>query len=178
MQTQTGTPLAPLALLVAGLLACSAARAADPLPPPVFEIRQSVPDTGTNIPRRVVSSNRLPLNRRWAELTVAEQAFFKSQYETLAPLDEPPFPADGLKPIYEYVYQVQRKVLARGDLVIFAEVDADGRAQTFSVVKSPDPTLTQAVAAVLAGTTFKPALCGGAPCSMGFPFRMSFNVSP
>jgi hypothetical protein len=172
---RTGTRA--FALLTAGLLACSASRADEPLPPPVFQIRQSVPDTGTHIPRRVVSSNLVPINRRWSELTVAERTLVKSLYETMRPLDEPPFPADGLKPLYELVSKVQRNVLAQGELVMFAEVDADGRAQTFSVIKSPDPALTQAVAAALAVTTFKPALCGGVPCSMGFPLRMSFSVS-
>jgi hypothetical protein len=164
------------AVFAAMMLACATAKAEQPLPPPIYNINQAVPTTGSNIPRRVVTSNLLPLNRRWAELTPAEQAQFKSNYEAMYPLDEPPFPVDGLKPLYDNVSKVQRKVLARGDLVIDVEVDASGQAQTFKVMKSPDPELTNAVAAVLSLTRFKPALCRGSPCSMGFPFRMTFSV--
>jgi hypothetical protein len=158
------------------LMACPAARADGPLPDAIYDIKQSVPTTGTRIPRRVVTSNVLPLNRRWAELTQEEQGRFKSNYEAMRPLDEPPFPVDGLKPLYDNISQVQHKVLAQGDLVMDVEIDATGQAQSFSVIKSPDPELSRAVATVLALTRFKPAVCSGQPCRMGFPFRMSFSV--
>ena len=164
------------AVLAVLMLACATARADEPLPPPIYNINQAVATTGSNIPRRVVTSNQLPLNRRWAEFPPAEQAMFKSNYEAMYPLDEPPFPIDGLKPLYDNVSQVQRKVLARGDLVIDVDVDANGQPQTFRVIKSPNAELTRAVSTVLSLTRFKPALCRGTPCSMGFPFRMTFSV--
>ena len=67
-------------------------------------------------------------------------------------------------------------MLAQGDLTMFVEVNEQGEATAVSVLKSPDPKLTQAVAAVLMLTKYKPALCRGQPCGMGYPFRMNFSV--
>jgi len=154
----------------------SAAQAADPLPPPVYSIKQDVPSIGSNIPRKVATSSEIPLNRRYSELTPAEQDLVKSRYEAMMPLDEPPYPVDGLLPLFNAVRKVQDKVLAQGELSMFVDVDAQGQATSVSVMKSPDPTLTQAVASVLMLTKYKPALCRGQACSMGYPFRMTFSV--
>jgi hypothetical protein len=163
------------AAAMTGIL-CSAAQAADALPPPVYAMKQDAPSTGTNIPRKVVTSSEIPINRRYAELTPAEQEMVKSRYEAMMPLDEPPYPADGLVPLFNAVRKVQDAVLAQGELTMFVEVNQQGEATAVSVLKSPDPKLTQAVAAVLMLTKYKPALCRGQPCSMGYPFRMNFSV--
>jgi len=155
---------------------CSAAQAADELPPPVYSIKQDVPSTGTNIPRKVATSSEIPLNRRYSELTPAEQALVKSRYEAMLPLDEPPYPIDGLLPLFNAVRKAQDVALAQGELTMFVDVNAQGEATSVSVMKSPDAKLTQAVASVLMLTKYKPALCRGQPCSMGYPFRMTFSV--
>jgi len=155
---------------------CAAARAAEELPPPIYVIKQDVPSIGTNIPRKVATSSDIPINRRYGELTPAEQEIVKSRYEAMMPLDEPPYPADGLLPLFNAIRKVQDAVLAQGDLTMFVDVDAQGRATSVSVMKSPDSKLTQAVASVLMLTKYKPAVCGGQPCSMGYPFRMKFSV--
>ena len=155
---------------------CSPALAADELPPPIYAIKQDVPNLGSNIARKVATSSDVPLNRRYSELTPAEQDFVKSRYEAMMPLDEPPYPVDGLLPLFNAVRKVQDAVLAQGELSMFVDVDAQGQATAVSVMKSPDPKLTQAVASVLMLTKYKPALCRGQPCSMGYPFRMTFSV--
>jgi hypothetical protein len=155
---------------------CSAARSADGLPPPIYAIKQDVPSIGTNIPRKAVTSSEIPINRRYGELTPAEQELVKSRYEAMMPLDEPPYPIDGLLPLFNAVRKVQDAVLAEGELTMFVDVDAQGQATSVSVMKSPDPKLTQAVASVLMLTKYKPALCRAQPCSMGYPFRMTFSV--
>ena len=155
---------------------CATAQAAEELPPPIYVIKQDVPSIGTNIPRKVATSSDIPINRRYGELTPAEQEIVKSRYEAMMPLDEPPYPADGLLPLFNAIRKVQDAVLAQGDLTMFVDVDAQGRATSVSVMKSPDSKLTQAVASVLMLTKYKPALCRGQPCSMGYPFRMTFSV--
>ena len=155
---------------------CATAQAAEELPPPIYVIKQDVPSIGTNIPRKVATSSDIPINRRYGELTPAEQEIVKSRYEAMMPLDEPPYPADGLLPLFNAIRKVQDAVLAQGDLTMFVDVDAQGRATSVSVMKSPDSKLTQAVASVLMLTKHKPAVCGGQPCSMGYPFRMKFSV--
>ena len=160
---------------VAGFMA-SSTWAAGELPPPVFAIKQAVPTTGSNIARRVVTSSQIPINRRYGELTREEQDVVKAGYEAMMPLDEPPYPADGLVPMFEAVREIQRKLLAQGELTMFVDVDPQGRATSVSVLKSPDAKLTQAVANVLMLTKYKPAVCGGQACRMSYPFRMTFTV--
>ena len=154
----------------------ASAQAADELRPPIYSLKQEVAITGSNISRRAVTSARIPLNRRYAELTPEEQDVVKSAYEAMYPLDEPPYPIDGTLPIFQALRTVQNKLLAQGDLSLFVEVDAQGQATAVSVMQSPDAKMTQAVAAVLMLTKYKPAVCRGRPCSMGYPFRMTFSV--
>ena len=163
-----------LALLTIAITA--AAQADETLPPPQYSIKQSVSDTGTRIPRKIVQASAIPLNRSYAQLTEEEQRLVKSQYEAMLPLDEPPFPAAGLRPIHEAIAEIQRRLLAKGKLSMDAEVDAQGAVTSVSVYESPDPKLTQASATVLMLTKFKPAVCQGAPCKMSFPLRVTFQV--
>ncbi|MEP7100400.1 MAG: energy transducer TonB [Burkholderiales bacterium] len=163
-----------LALLAA--VAAPPARADDVLPPPQYSIKQSVPDTGTRIPRKIVQGSAIPLNRTYAQLTEEEQQLVKSQYEAMRPLDEPPFPAAGLRPIHEAIAEMQRRLLLQGTLSMYADVDAQGVVTGVGVYQSPDPQLTQAAAAVLMLTKFKPAVCRGEPCKMSFPLRVTFHV--
>jgi len=151
-------------------------RAADELPPPVYAVKQQIATTGSNIPRNAVTSSKVPINRRYAELTPDEQEVVRSAYEAMRPLDEPPYPIDGLKPVFEALREVQRKVLAEGELSMFVDIDPLGQATAVSVMKSPDPKLTQVVAAVLMLTKYKPAVCSGRPCQMAYPLRMTFKV--
>jgi hypothetical protein len=151
-------------------------RGADELPPPIYFLKQSIPTIGSNIPRRVTSTSRIPLNRRYADLTPEEQDVVKSEYEAMRPLDEPPFPENGLLPLFEAMREIQRKLLAEGDLTMFVDVDAKGEATSVSVIKSPDARLTQAMASILMAVKYKPAVCKGQPCGMSFPLRMNFKV--
>jgi hypothetical protein len=41
-------------------------------------------------------------------------------------------------------------------------------------IGSPSPEMTQFAASVLLLTKFKPAICGGQPCKMDYPFRFAF----
>lgn len=149
---------------------------AEALPAPVYFLKQSVASTGSNIPRRVTSSSEIPLNRRYADLTAEQQELVKSNYEAMRPLDEPPFPENGLLPLFEAMREIQRKLLVEGDLTMFVDVDPKGEATSVSVIKSPDPKLTQAMASILMTVKYKPAVCKGQPCSMSFPLRMNFKV--
>jgi hypothetical protein len=155
---------------------CCGARAADDLPAPAYVIKQDTPDTGTRIPRKLVTGSLIPLNRRYADLTADEQRAVRSQYETMAAGDEPPFPIDGLSPIFAVVSKVQKKLLAQGALSMDVEIDSHGDASSVRVVQSPDAELTRAVASILMLTKYKPAVCGGRPCQMAFPFRLTFHV--
>lgn len=163
-------------LVLLAAVVTPAAQADEALPPPQYSIRQSVPDTGTRIPRKLVQGSAIPLNRSYSQLTEEEQQLVKSQYEAMRPLDEPPFPQGGLRPIHEAIAEIQRRLLVQGKLSLLAEVDAQGVAVNVSVYESPDPELTRGAASVLMLTKFKPAVCRGEPCKMSFPLRVTFQV--
>lgn len=149
----------------------------DAAAPERYSIKQASPTTGTSIPRDLVKGGLIPLNRRYAELTPEQQRLLKSMYEAIAENDEPPFPVDGLESIYSLITKGQAKFLARGPMEIHVDIDANGDAKAVRIFQSPDDDLTKFAASVLLLTKYKPAICGGAPCAMSYPFSMIFSVS-
>ena len=162
--------------VAAAYIGSPTALADDRLPPAQYFIKQDEPAVGSRIPRRLVEGNQIPINRTYVQLTPEEQHLVKSQYETIADGDEPPFPVDGMKPIYEAIAKIQHKLLAKGLLSMHADIDASGKVTGVTVYQSPDPKLTEAAATVLMLTSFKPAVCSGRPCKMAFPLRVTFKV--
>ena len=63
-------------------------------------VKETVPETGTRINRTIASSQRFPLNKKWSELSEEDRAVFRSQYEDMPNTDEPPYPIDGMAPIF------------------------------------------------------------------------------
>ena len=123
-----------------------------------------------------MTSGAIPLNRRYSELTRDQQAILKSRYEAIAENDEPPFPVDGLEPLFAAISKGQQKSLAQGVMEIQVEIDANGDAKAARVFQSPDADLTRFAASVLMLSKYKPGVCAGTPCAMAYPFRMTFSV--
>jgi hypothetical protein len=143
---------------------------------PEYVIRQSDPSLGTNIRRAVVSGGTIPLNRRYDELTADEKAAVRELYEGMDPADEPPFPANGLKPMYDAIQQAhERRFHVRGEMTLVATVGPAGDTLKVEAIRSPDPDMTRFAASVLFATKFKPAVCQGQPCTMDYPLRMRFR---
>jgi hypothetical protein len=138
---------------------------------------QDDPPTGSAIRRNITSPEKLPINKTYAELTPEEKQSLNENYESMGPGDEPPFPAQGLKPIYAAVGKIQQKLLVTGVLILIATVDHQGNVTQIKAMGNPDPEMTKAVATVLSLTRFKPALCKGVPCKMDYPIRFQFTVS-
>lgn len=170
--------LLPLLCLPLLFLIASTDLHAQDQPRPQHSLRQDDPSTGTNIKRAIVMGGIVPYDKRYAELTPEQQAAVKALYEQLGPNDEPPFPVDGLAPIYKAVAAAQQKLQVTGGLTMAVQVDPQGDATSVEVLRSPDPRMVQFVAAVLMLQKYKPALCNGSPCTMQFPFRMEFRRAP
>ena len=150
--------------------------ASDSVAPARYSLKQEAPDIGSHILRDIVSNGLIPVNRRYAELTPEQQGLLKSQYESMADGDEPPFPADGLASIYNPIAKGQQKLLVRGTLELHVEISPNGEATAVKVFRSPDPEMTRFAAAVLMATKYKPAICSGSPCQMSFPFVVNLAV--
>ena len=146
------------------------------LPPAEYGIKQDQPTIGSNIRRYAVKPGRIPINRRYAELTAEERAIVHAPYENIAPGDEPPFPVDGLRPLFDAIRKGQRYLLVKGSLRLVATVDSNGDVQSVDVLASPDAEMTTFVGKMLMVTKFKPALCHRQPCRMEYPLDLQFNV--
>ena len=162
-------------LLASALVSWAGLATAQAPSDPQFVMRGDEP-TGSHIRRRAVTTEQIPINLKYSELSQEEKAIIASWYEHMAPGDEPPFPADGLKPLFDAVYRGQRHYLARGQLLIYASVSPSGDVEAVKIFKSPDPDVTKFVARVLMLTKFKPAVCGGVACRMDYPFLFDFKV--
>ena len=126
--------------------------------------------------RYAVRARSIPINRRYHELTAEQKEIINSWYEHIAPGDEPPFPAEGLQPIHEAIGRGQGKALVSGEMLLLATVNAAGDVEAVKVYRSPTKQMTQFVSGVLVLTKFKPAVCGGLPCRMEYPFTFTFKV--
>jgi hypothetical protein len=118
----------------------------------------------------------LPFHTPYASLTSAEKARVHSAYLYVGKGDEPPFPLEGLAALYDPIAKAQQKLLVEGGFYAIAEVDATGQVTNVVVHKSPSAKLSKFIGAVIVLTKFKPALCAGVPCTMGFPVRVNFTV--
>jgi len=137
-----------------------------------FELR--VEETGTRLGRAAIRSV-LPLNRRYSELDEAEKATLRADYEGMPAADEPPFPAQGLLPIFVAIKEGTDKIGALGTMTLVADVDGEGKVRHVDSFGKVDPDFARFASRVLAATPFKPAVCAGKPCNMQFVLRMSFT---
>ncbi|WP_048440406.1 hypothetical protein [Caenimonas sp. SL110] len=142
---------------------------------PRYTIPQDRAETGSNIRRSVVTS-ALPLNKKYEELSPSEKELVRSQYVKLGPRDEPPFPMNGLATVYKAISVAQGVLQVKGNLSMFVDVNSKGEPMGVSVFDSPDPQITRAVASILMLEKYKPAVCDGSPCQMGFPVRLGFEL--
>jgi hypothetical protein len=141
-----------------------------------YGIREVDPRLGSLIRRYAVSGSSLPIDKRYSELTAEEKAIVIGWYEKVEAGDEPPFPVDGLRPIYDALRKAQANLLVGGELILVADVGADGKPTRVTALGSPSSEMTKFASSVLLLTKFKPAVCGGKPCKMQFPFRFKFHV--
>jgi hypothetical protein len=144
-----------------------------------YVIKQSVPSVGTTVSKVIVLAGAIPLDKRYGELTPEQVAKVKADYSDLKDGDEPPFPLQGLRGLYQVVANSHEKndLQHLGKLSLFLTIDKDGNVQSIEVYASPDADITQEVTQKVARQKFKPALCSGQPCAMQFPLRAEL-VSP
>ncbi|MDP9108492.1 MAG: energy transducer TonB [Pseudomonadota bacterium] len=116
----------------------------------------------------------LSFDLTYAELSAAQQMLFKHYYVAMGEQDEPPYPVDGLKAIYQPITQAQARLGMQGQLDAEVTVADDGVPMDVKFYRSPNAALTKFVANLAMITRFKPGLCNGQPCKMGFPIRVTF----
>ncbi len=161
-------------MLVPLLFFCQLAQAQQPPPKPAkYSIKGDHPSRG--LFKNDVATGSLPFKKRYSELTPEEQATLKAAYENMDAADEPPFPINGLHSIYKTLADAQGVLGVKGNLVLYVDVNSEGRATSVAVMQSPDERMTRFAAGVVMREKYKPAVCGGQPCNMQFPVVAEFK---
>ncbi|MGA2548942.1 MAG: energy transducer TonB [Burkholderiaceae bacterium] len=141
-----------------------------------YSIKESHPQTGSNIRHDQVSGISVPPEKSYAELLPDEKSRVKLLYEPMADADEPPYPLHGPLAFLTTVHEIQNKLQVTGELSVAVSVDSEGRATSVEVFKSPDREMVKAVASALMLQKYKPAVCNGIPCKMQYPVRITFRM--
>jgi hypothetical protein len=147
---------------------------------PVRLMNESSSTTGTIIRRDLAWSSKIPLDKTYEQFAPEEKAEFHALYVELAPGDEPPFPAAGMRPVFNSIRKGQQIVRARGQLNLVVTVGPDGKALEVAdmggVGGANALEMARFAGSVLLMTKFKPAVCGGNPCKSQFPFILDLRM--
>ncbi|QJE02377.1 hypothetical protein HH212_22070 [Massilia forsythiae] len=156
-------------LTIAALAACLACAAAGAQEQPTYRLKRDTPSAGTLL-RSTGATSTMPFDKPYAALTPAQQASLKAQYESMGPGDEPPYPAQGTRHIWQALIKAGDRYDEHGVVSIVVDVDATGTATRATVLKAPGKQLATYMSMILLKERYKSALCGGAACSQQFRF--------
>lgn len=131
--------------------------------------------TGSHIPVAAVTGIDVPPDKSYEQLTPQEKLRVKSQYESMAEGDVPPYPLHGPRRIIEATERLQNEFGVSGGLTLAVTISSKGKPLSVEALRSPDDQFAKAVAEVLMLETYTPALCKGVPCQMQYPFRATFR---
>jgi hypothetical protein len=148
-----------------------------PAPAEIFTLRQSDPDTGSHIKRNVAVNGKIPFDKRYEDLTAQQKAIVRSYYDKLPEDDEPPFPTNGLGPVFRKIVALQRDFQLDGELSLDIDINKECKAMAIKFYKTPSAEASQEIANILLREPYKPGKCAGAPCKMAFPIEVRFGKS-
>jgi hypothetical protein len=143
-----------------------------PVPKAGYSAQEATPKTGSRLRENIGSTSLYPLDRPWHRFTDEQKAKVRALYEDMPVEDEPPFPAKGMQPVLQDLSRILGAARAEGVVHLEMTVDPTGKTTAFKIYKMPDLDTAKYVAVVFNATKFKPAVCGGKPCQMDFPFRL------
>jgi hypothetical protein len=151
----------------------------DGLPPPPaatekFYLKDDEPHTGSNI-KDTLATTSYPPDAGWAALSPAAQALVKTMFPALEDGDEPPYPEQGIRPVYMLLREAARAYrLDSGTIVVLVTVEADGTASSAASIGELDEKVRRFASAATLAQRYKPARCHGQPCKMIFPYNFRF----
>jgi hypothetical protein len=138
---------------------------------PTSHSNSATSSTGTIMKKNLRWNSKIPLDKTYGELTPEQKDELHKMYEALPAGDEPPFPAEGIKPIFNAIKKAQRVLQARGELNLRVTVGPDGKATAVENVGTVrNVKMNEVAQEVLLLTTYKPAVCSGQPCTMQYRF--------
>lgn len=130
---------------------------------------------GSHIMRGNAAYSEIPFDKSYGELTREQQLMVRAEYESMGADDEPPFPLRGLKKLFHRAEEAAGIWSSAGEMDIRVLVGADGKALSARIYSTPDMDMARALAGLMLGEAYKPALCAGTPCAQEFRWRMKFE---
>jgi hypothetical protein len=139
-----------------------------------FRISNTENHVGSLIPRQTATS---PVSgARWADLSDSERRIVKNRYKALEAGDEPPYPIEGMRPLFAALTKVGHVDASFvGPVRMHVLVGADGKPKSVTTVGKLPPEAARYFGSILMITTYKPAVCHGQPCEMIYPLVMNFE---
>lgn len=122
----------------------------------------------------LASGSPAPFDAPYGALSGEQQRTLKGPYRILLEADEPPYPARGPGELVRAVQDVAGITGSRGELHVEVQLDAAGTPVAVLVRRAPDKDLGERTAQLMMLAKYKPALCAGAPCAMGYALKLRF----
>jgi hypothetical protein len=125
-------------------------------------------DLITNIP--------VPPSLPYDKLSADEQASVKGRFPALAPGDEPPYPLEGPEEFLRKAARVGQVWQQYGRIAAYVLVGTDGKPVSVTVIGLKNADARKAMSVAAGKLKYKPAVCGGQPCQMMYPYVMHFTT--
>ena len=133
-----------------------------------YVLKQDRPRVGSSI-THTLTKGPLPYDRRWSDLTPEQQALAREGQPDLPAGDSPPFPAEGLGPMYRKLIDGIWQLQLDGPVKLRVKVDAEGRATDVDVLTCPGGAVAEKFASgIVLLTPYSPGICGGSPCAKSY----------
>ncbi|WGG50726.1 energy transducer TonB [Rugamonas sp. DEMB1] len=134
--------------------------------------------TGSHLLRGTATNMQVPPQLPYARLTPEQQGIVKQPYGVLQTADEPPYPLAGAGAIAQSFVEIQKTLLIDAEFRINVMIGEDGKPTGAEIFKAPTPELGRLAASAVMLAKFKPAVCAGKPCAMGYPVAFKLFLTP
>lgn len=151
-------------------------RPAAPVAKASYTLKEESAHTGTLLRHDAAINIPVPPTLPYDKLSPDEQAIVKRQYAALAPGDEPPYPLGGPAPFYQTVQRIVSLTRQQGSIYVYVLVGKDGKPESVTAIGLDDADVRKAVSMAAGLLKYKPAVCGGQPCEMMFPYRLALTM--
>lgn len=133
-----------------------------------YVLKQDRPKVGSSI-THTLTKGQLPYDKRWGDLTPEQQTLVRQGQPELPASDNPPFPAEGLGPMYRKLIDGIWQLQLDGPVKLRVKVDADGRATDVDVLACPGGAVAEKFASgIFLLTPYSPGTCSGRPCAKSY----------
>ena len=144
------------------------------LEPKKYVLKEDQP--GSRFMRATVRNMHVPPQLPYARLTPEQQRIVKQSYGVLQTADEPPYPLAGDGAIAQSFVEIQETLLINAEFRFNVLIGEDGKPTGAEIFKAPTPELGRLAASIVMLAKFKPAVCAGKPCAMGYPVRFQLTL--